>query len=56
MNERKLIMDCMSFEISREVISEAMKSNGAFLVKGVLQRANAKNQNGRIYPKEIVER
>jgi hypothetical protein len=56
MNERKLIMDCMSFEISREVISEAMKSNGAFLVKGVLQRANAKNQNGRIYPKEILQR
>jgi hypothetical protein len=56
MSERKLIMDCMSFEISREIISEAMKSNGPFLVKGVLQRANAKNQNGRIYPKEILER
>ena len=56
MNEKRLIVDCMSFEISREVISEAMKTNGPFLVKGVLQRANAKNQNGRIYPREILER
>ncbi len=56
MNDKKLLVDCISFEISREVINEAMKTNGPFLVKGVLQRANAKNQNGRIYPREILER
>lgn len=26
------------------------------VVQGVLQRANAKNQNGRVYPKDILER
>jgi hypothetical protein len=26
------------------------------IVQGVLQRANAKNQNGRVYPKDILER
>ena len=26
------------------------------MVQGVLQRANAKNQNGRVYPKDILER
>ena len=26
------------------------------MVKGVLQRASAENQNGRVYPKEILER
>jgi len=27
---------------------------GGFVVQGVLQRAGAKNQNGRVYPKEIL--
>jgi len=30
--------------------------NGVVLVKGILQRADAQNQNGRVYPKEILER
>ena len=29
---------------------------GGFVVQGVLQRAGSKNQNGRIYPKTILER
>ena len=29
---------------------------GGFVVQGVLQRAGAKNQNGRIYPKNILHR
>jgi hypothetical protein len=31
-------------------------ANGRTMVKGVLQRASAENQNGRVYPKEILER
>ena len=31
-------------------------SSGRTLVKGILQRASAQNQNGRVYPKEILER
>jgi len=31
-------------------------SSGRTIVKGVLQRAGAENQNGRVYPKEILER
>lgn len=31
-------------------------ANGRTLVKGVLQRAGAENQNGRVYPREILER
>ena len=30
--------------------------NGKFLVKGVLQRADAANQNNRIYPMAILMR
>ena len=34
-----------------------MKENdGKLIVSGILQRANAENQNGRIYPKEILVR
>lgn len=29
---------------------------GGFVVEGVLQRAGAKNQNGRVYPKHILHR
>ena len=29
---------------------------GGFVVHGVLQRAGSKNQNGRVYPKHILER
>ena len=31
-------------------------SSGRTIVKGVLQRAGAENQNGRVYPREILER
>jgi len=54
---RQLIVDYLPFEVRPETITESMKSNnGKLMVKGVLQRANAENQNGRIYPKEILVR
>jgi hypothetical protein len=31
-------------------------SSGRTMVKGILQRASAENQNGRVYPKEILQR
>ena len=54
---RQLIVDYLPFEILPEQISESMKeNNGKLVVRGVLQRADTKNQNGRIYPKEILMR
>jgi hypothetical protein len=32
------------------------QENGTVLVSGVLQRSEAENQNGRVYPREILER
>jgi len=41
----------------RQMITEALKGNGPVILKNVLlQRANAKNQNGRIYPLAILMR
>ena len=31
-------------------------SSGRTMVKGILQRASAENQNGRVYPRNILER
>ena len=54
---KQLIVDYLPFEIQPNQISEAMKeNNGKLVVKGVLQRADTKNQNGRVYPKEILMR
>ena len=54
---KQLIVDYLPFEVRPEQINESMKENsGKLIVKGVLQRAEDKNQNGRIYPREILER
>ena len=54
---KQVIVDYIPFEISPQQINEAMKeNNGKLVVKGVLQRAEAKNQNGRVYPREILMR
>tara|TARA_R100001163_G_C5024176_1_gene166179 strand:- start:224 stop:838 length:615 start_codon:yes stop_codon:yes gene_type:complete len=54
---KQLIVDYIPFEISRETINESIKENdGRLIVKGVLQRAEAKNQNGRVYPRETLVR
>ena len=54
---KQLIVDYLPFEIKQEQINESMKENdGKLVVRGVLQRAEAKNQNGRIYPKEVLVR
>ena len=54
---KQLIVDYLPFEIKQEQITESMKENdGKLVVRGVLQRAEAKNQNGRIYPKEVLVR
>ena len=54
---KNLIVDYLPFEVKPEHITESMKeNNGKLIVRGVLQRAEAKNQNGRIYPKDILMR
>ena len=53
---KQLLVDYIPFEVSPEQINESIKNNGKLVVKGVLQRAEAKNQNGRIYPKDILVR
>lgn len=57
MNERKLLIDYIPFQVSPQLVNESLeRNNGKLIVSGILQRANAKNQNGRIYPRSILEK
>ena len=54
---KQLLVDYIPFEVSPQQINESLeKNNGKLIVKGVLQRAGSQNQNGRVYPKEILTR
>jgi len=51
-----LLTEYLPFKYNQQSINESINNNGKLIVTGVLQRANAKNHNGRIYPKAILER
>ena len=54
---KQLLVDVRPFEITPTQIHESMEKNGGkLIVKGVLQRAESKNQNGRVYPREVLLR
>ena len=54
---KQLLVDHLLFEVSPQQITESLaENNGKLIVRGVLQRAEAKNQNERIYPKEVLMR
>ena len=49
----------MPFEFKKTKLNEGFQlkeqlSGGKMLVSGIIQRANTKNQNGRIYPKSVL--
>ena len=47
----------MLFEVQSNKINESLeKNNGKLIVVGPVQAADTKNQNGRSYPREILER
>ena len=53
---KQLLVDYIPFEVTQQQINESMAKNGKLIVNGVLQRADAKNQNGRVYPQETLMR
>ena len=57
MSDRKLLTEWLAFDYSAETIAESRENNnGKVLMKGILQKADTLNQNGRIYPLEILDR
>ena len=52
---KQLLVDVRPFDVSTTKINESIsENNGKLIVKGVLQRAESKNQNGRVYPREVL--
>jgi len=57
MSDKVLLREWYPLTVDKGLISESMRSNGGKLfLKGILQKAETLNQNGRIYPKPILER
>ena len=53
---KQLLVDYIPFDVTPQQINESLAKNGKLIVSGVLQRADAKNQNGRVYPAETLVR
>ena len=57
MNNLKLLTEWTPWQYDKGLIEEQRAQNdGKIIMKGVLQKADTLNQNGRVYPKVILER
>ena len=57
MSERKLLTEWLAFDYSPEQIKDSRDlNNGKIIMKGILQKADTLNQNGRVYPEAILDR
>lgn len=54
---KRLLNSIELFDYDSNMIKESKeKNNGKIIMKGILQKADTLNQNGRIYPIEVLER
>jgi hypothetical protein len=57
MSELKLLTEWTPFEYTKELVEQSkIENDGRIVMKGVLQKADTLNQNGRIYPRAILDR
>ena len=52
---KTILIDVLPFEFKKSSLTESV-ADGKLIVTGTLQRAEAKNQNGRVYPKGVLKR
>jgi hypothetical protein len=52
---KSLLIEYSIFTPKSTKLTEGIKGTRNLLVEGVVQRADSKNQNGRVYPKQILE-
>jgi len=54
---KQLLTEWQNFEYTKEMIAESREKNaGKIILKGILQKSDTLNQNGRIYPEHILSR
>ena len=51
-----LLTEYRPFKVNKRLVEQSIKENSSLMVSGVIQRANAENQNGRIYPEGVLKR
>ena len=51
-----LLQEYRQFKVDKLLVERSIKESKPLMVSGIIQRAEAKNQNGRIYPREILDR
>ena len=51
-----LLQEYRQFKVDKLLVEQSIKEKKPLIVSGIIQRAEAKNQNGRIYPKEVLMR
>lgn len=57
MSALKLITEWSAWEYDKDkTLNEASTNGGKYIMRGILQKANTLNQNGRVYPTEILQR
>jgi len=54
--EMKLLTEWTPLVYDKELLKEQKAKLGKMMLRGIIQRANTLNQNGRVYPKSILER
>jgi hypothetical protein len=52
----KVLCEFIGLNYDQTLVKEAKEKNLPVVLQGVLQRADARNQNGRVYPRHILER
>lgn len=56
-NNLYLLTEWTPFKYTKEMVKESREQHGGkVIMKGILQKADTLNQNGRVYPKVILER
>ena len=54
---KKILVEYTPLIYDSALVTEAAKTgNGTVTIKAILQRANAQNQNGRVYTRELLQR
>jgi len=57
MSDLRLLNSYQVFDYTPDMIKEAREANsGKIVMKGILQKSDTLNQNGRIYPRNVLER
>ena len=51
-----LLTEYRPFKTNKQLAEQAIKEKKPLIVSGVIQRAEEKNQNERVYPKDVLER